>query len=510
MPRWKLNSSFLKTGLQFIAVFLVTALIFYLYQRKYFNFFLDIDDSYFHVAFTKYMVAHGLVVHQFPYVQFSFLRDSFVDWHFGYHLLMIPFIKFFGEPGGAKILHILICGSIFGTIFLILKTRNLKFAWLYAIILFFLMPGEFYLRMSHFRGAIFALFLMVLCLYWIVKKRPIALAITMFILVWSYYAAAPLIFVPLLTLVAVQILRKEKADFQLLTWGTVGFLVGLIVNPYFPTNTHFLISAISMNLNDTHNQLYSPLENFPVDTWYWFYGSMMAVVLLVAGIVISLVKNIKQDALNLAFLMLALVILVLQWKSLRFIEWWPLFGALTGLLFIGNYIENVLFHIRVRWRTFESGLILVLLFIFAQESIFHGLWEYRKVQSTYAKFENNQMDIVKSASDYIKNNSNEGDIVFTYWDRFAQLFYLNQKNHYIVGMNPMYLSQYDSKLFDEYIDILYTDASKTDVSVIKDHFNAKWVIFNSSQTKLKEKMEARSDIFQKKIDDTSFIIFKVK
>src|SRR3972149_7521286 len=229
------------TIFQFVLIFIAVAGGFYFYTQP-FNFpYFFREDSFYHVAITKYMMQHGLIVHKFPFLQYSILKDNFIDWHFGYHLLLIPFIKIFGEISGPKILGLLLVGGIFGFIYLIFNAKKFKFAFLYTIILFFLMTAPFFQRMSYIRGPVLSLFLMVLAVYLFVKNRPIALAVTMFIYVWAYYLASYLIFIPIFGLIIIQILRKEQIDYRILLWAVIGYLAGFIINPYFPENIGSLI-----------------------------------------------------------------------------------------------------------------------------------------------------------------------------------------------------------------------------------------------------------------------------
>jgi len=62
----------------------------------------------------------------------------------------------------------------------------------------------------------------------------------------------------------------------------------------------------------------------------------------------------------------------------------------------------------------------------------------------------------KESSLWLKENSNSGDIVFNvHWDNFPSLFFWNQKNYYINGMDPIFEYAFNKQLYWEhyYLDI---------------------------------------------------------
>lgn len=511
----KINKkNFINIGL-FLLVFVSTGTAFYFYQQHYFfDYYYPDRDSFYHVAMAKYMMENGWKISQFPWIQFSWLKENFVDWHFLYHIILMPFIKLFGEPIGPKLVNIALVGGIFSTIYLIFKEKKLTFAPLYAIVLFFLMPVDFYFRMSMIRAPVLVLFFFTLSLYWLIKNRPIALAITIFFFVWAYYIASILIFIPITAYLLSQVIHKEKPNYKILLWAIAGFVVGMVINPYFPNNLSFLITQLSVTWNYDQKMPYSAIEMSSPDAWWWFSGSMMAIILFFGGMVISLLKNIKQSGVNFGILVFAFSLLILQWQSVRNIEYWPVIGGLTGIIFAGPYLEGTLMNIKKTWRTAEIWIIIILLGIFIYEGIFHGIleyWETRKPTVYLDAFvKNENISLAREVSFYLTNHSNDDEIVFNMWDHFAPLFYFNQKNHYVAGMNPMFLKVYDQKLFEEYIDIYYYDASVTDLEVIKNHFNSKLVLVSAKKIKLIEKLQARKDLFEQVYENKFYLVFKVQ
>lgn len=499
-----ISSRFLNSGyVQGILVFIIIFVTFqFFYRESNYPYFIG-EDSFYHVAMAKYMMQNGLVIHQFPYLNFTIVNEKFVDWHFFFHVLLIPFIKIFGEILGPKILGTSLLAGTFAIIFVILKKNGLKLAFAYALMLFFLMPQFFYFRMTFIRAPGLSLFLMILSLFWLIKNRPIALAITMFFYVWSYYLVSFFLLIPILAYLIVQIFHHEKLNYKILTWALIGLVAGLIINPFFPENLHFLIVLIRAGAE----RWYAGVELFPFTTWLWFYSSLMTALLFFGGMIISMVKNIKQDAKNIAILIFAFVILIMQWKSRRFIEYWPPLAGLTGLLLIGPYIENTLFNIKNNWKKAESWIIVVLVLVFIQEGIFHGIWEYWNIKKSLQPTQG--IELLKEASIYLSDHSEKGEIVFARWDIFPQLFYFNQKNYYVVGIDTIFLEDYSKPLLEKYIDLTLVKDQKTDLKVIKDDFKAKWVVADAQQQSFKERLQKSPELFKQVFANSGYTVFEV-
>lgn len=489
----------------FVSIFCCIFVAFYMYTYGNFKdpYFID-NDSFFHVAIAKLMMKQGLVIDQFPYLHFTVWTEKFADWHFIYHVLLIPFIKLFGDATGPKILGGCLMAGLFGVIYLILREKGLRYANLYTLALFFLMPAAFYYRMSTIRGAILALLLMTLAVYWIIKNRPVALAVTAFVFVWSYYLASYFIFVPIIGLLICQILRKEKISYQLLIYGLVGFIAGVIINPYFPKNIQLF--PIFLKAGFRNDVWYEGKEIFPISTWDWFYGSIMVTILFLGSFFISIIKNIKHSSSSIAVSIFASFLLVLQWRSQRFVEYWPIYGGLTGLVLAGPFLEEVFVNIKNNWKKFRTWLIIVIVAVYIQEGLFHGIWEKWQLNKIF-QGESQLTNTLKEISIDIKNNSEKGDIIFARWDIFPQLFYFNDKNYYVDGNGLVWIEVHDQDLFNKYLDLTFNQNSKTDVISIKSDFNAKWVI---AEKPLKEMLDKKPEVFEKIYEKNQFTVFKVK
>jgi len=95
-----LSKYYIEIGLVFIVVFGVFFALEFNDNNPYFSGY----DSFYHVGMAEHIMQSGLP-HQFPYLQFTTLNANFTDNHLLFHLLLIPFIKIFGEVTGPKVFH---------------------------------------------------------------------------------------------------------------------------------------------------------------------------------------------------------------------------------------------------------------------------------------------------------------------------------------------------------------------------------------------------------------------
>jgi hypothetical protein len=460
------------------------------------------EDSFYHVGMAKYILAHG-IPQRFPYLYFTILNDKFVDHQFLFHLILIPFIWLFGDNAGAKIANISFVALSFSFLFLIFKSEKFKLAALYTIVLLFVMPSDFYFRMSFIRVQSAALLAMVLACYFIIKNKPLALGILSFLFVWLYGGS---VFLPVLVSIYVvaQLLTHEKINWKIFLFGVSGFILGIIINPYFPKNIPFLYSQIF--LTGIGAKPYSGGEWRPYDTWYWASISVIPLFIFLAGAVIAFARNIKIDAKKLTLFIFSLFLLTLLWKSKRFIEYWPFFAASCGIIFVGAEFEKW-FEKRIQKNYFIIVAPVMMLIVFSLVAIKANVEISRGYDDTRTPI---NATSTKEVNEYLIKNSSEGDIVFTDdWDVFPFYFYYNQKNNYIVGLDPEFMNQYSHTLYEEYADIS-SGSDPNNLERIKNDFSAKWILVAADHPQFKYNLKNQPSLFELVYQNDEYTVFRIK
>lgn len=462
------------------------------------------EDSFYHVGMAKYIVSHG-ITDRFPYLYFTNLHEHYVNHHLLFHLFLIPFIKVFGEINGPKIFISIIFGLIFVFIYLIFKHFKIRVGLFYAICLIFLMPCDFYFRMNFIRDPAPSLLFMIISYYLILVRKPLALFILSFAFSWLY---GGFFFIPILVLFYLisQILLKEKLDLKIATYSLLGSTLGLIINPYFPANISFLYSQIF--LTGLGAKPYSGGEWRSYEAFYWLKISIVPIIIFCSSILVLSLKNTKISSKVLSAFMFGLLLLFLQMKSQRFVEYWPLWAGMTGIIIFGQDLYQYFINLLYKNNLVKLMIVTVFVAAGAMGLIIKSAHEITKAKGDTAT----PIDYseTKNVMEYVSNHSNDGEIIFTDdWDVFPFYFYFNQKNYYLVGLDPEFMNQYDPKLYKEYASISSGhDANK--LERIKNDFKASWVIIGSDHQQFYYNLSAYPQLFEKVFESPNYWLFRVK
>ena len=122
-----------KKILPYILIFLSAFVFFYLLQEPQ---SLGDPDTYYHAKMARLMSEQGLIFDDFPYMSSTILKDDYVDYHWLYHVALIPFEILFGGLTGIRIATVFFA-SVFITLFyfVLLRTRT-RYAPLLLLLLF--------------------------------------------------------------------------------------------------------------------------------------------------------------------------------------------------------------------------------------------------------------------------------------------------------------------------------------------------------------------------------------
>lgn len=379
----------------FVFLALASALMAYI-QFNPNNPYLAELDSYYHVKMAELLQAEG-VPHKFPWLQFTILRDNYVDHHLLFHILLIPFTDLFGPILGAKLFQALIVGAGFLLFYLVLKSSGVKGAFSLSLFALFTMSSDFYFRMSFIRDMALSLFLIMLGIYLTTKppetkadarakegllhtaadpKRSVPVVLVCVFLVathlvvlvpfalgiylaacwvariWGWrpgilflvcacyvWAYGGFMFLPIfaLTFFVAQIMMGEKPDRCILLASWAGMIAGLVLNPYFPKNLDFLYHQIFKT--GLGAEQYAGGEWQSYESWLWLQSNAIPVVIFFGGIVLALMKRLEQSAKTVAVFVFSLLFLALVWKSKRFVEYSSFFMPLAGFSLIGPFLH---------------------------------------------------------------------------------------------------------------------------------------------------------------------------
>lgn len=268
----------------------------------------------------------------------------------------------------------------------------------------------------------------------------------------------------------------------------VGVALGIIVNPYFPQNVNSILFNLKRGFEPPLH-LAIGVEWKPYTTPEFisvFWGG--SILLFITILATSLIKDIKLE--EVALLIILSGFLFLTFKSSRYIEYLPVFTGMTSALLIGK-----------RWNKKPLLILFLILTIIGLVSFKEGINKVRGFPAIVKE--------CKEAAVWLHENTNQGEIVFnTRWWDFPCLFFFNVKNYYVVGLDPIYMYNYDKNLYFLYQNVV-SGLAQNIPQVVKNRFQSKYILAHIENKKLLEKLLTNKDttlIFK----NNAFLIFRIK
>ncbi|MBI2633327.1 MAG: hypothetical protein HYW78_02965 [Parcubacteria group bacterium] len=534
--------------------------IFFLFAGR--GIYFTDPDSFYHAKISLMMnealqerplQLRALFPTELPWMQFSSLKNNFVDHHWLFHLALIPFLSLpndtaITDPALIEIDPILkfkIAISFFAGIFGIVlyyalswHTVRFPFAFVFLPLTSLFIVGRFinirtlalaaallllmYIAVARKKN--FLLFFLSMIYVWLHGSWPLAI-----VLIIEYYVAlyihtyyiAPRSS-PLYSFRAIITFLKncDKKPFFAVIGGLVA---GLVINPYFPYNLSFYLYQTSMVAYS--GKVMIGAEWHPTDSFQFLKNSLFPFLLWIITFPFFLTSLKKHSFRSYYLAILSTTFLLLTIKSLRFSDYFTPFSILfAGMMFNAMSLEQF-WHIaiskinkmrRASWRSLDFWLTcyiavcLIILIITPFISIFSYLNKYTlsfatKNPTTRSLFS------MQSVSAFLKNTTAPRSIVFhSMWDLWPQLFYFNDYNYYINGLAPMFLNKYNPQLYETMDEIIYNTSTEPFASSIKNNFSADIVLTEKTRpTKFVERIEKDPSV-KKIYSDVWFNVYRIE
>ena len=424
------------------------------------------NDGYYHIKLASLMRTEGLKP-DFPWLPLTILNENeFYDHHFLFHVALIPFT--FGDLRlGAKWAAVVFAGLSFLAIWYLFHRQRIPYSWLWALALLGISDAFLY-RMSITRAQSLSLGILALGLLWILEGKHRHLGILAFLYVWMYDAFPLLPVLAVLHLLVVAVLER-RFEYRPLVFISVGIILGMLVNPYFPDNIIFSFRHMLPKLTDATSVSVGN-EWYPYDTGQLLENSLPAFIVFSSGILALGLTGRKMDVRSGTGLLAALLFGLMLFQARRFIEYFPpfalIFGAFAWAPLLSQLEPASITLARFRVRHLPAMILLLVVAFFAFKTL-PAAQEGIRGSKPY--------DLYKGASAWLAENSSAGDRVFqTDWDDFPRLFYYNTHNTYLVGLDPTYMQLYDRETYDLWVLITRGKVERPS-QFIANHFRARYV-----------------------------------
>lgn len=390
------------------------------------------EDSYYHIAVSKFIKEYG-PHYKFHWTQFSTFKDFFSDKEFLFHLSIIPFLHIFNDDILAGKYAVIFYNILFLLTYLWLLRKYLPN---FLVACFLLVPFLSSLFTSYFiylRSATLANIITIAAIYFLINKRWLMLAALSLLYPLSHVSFLMLVIFAVICEILRYFFNKEFF-FRNIYVAAIGTLIGCFLHPNFPNN------FISLHLNFFLVPFYTKI--YP---WIDFGDELFTPAM----------NFVFMD--NFAvFLALNFVIWMAFWArvkvSLSTCVWWACTTVYLALSFFNNrhwYIVNVLFFVFFasylkdwlggkEWRGAVSKIRASIIIFVAVSMLFMPVMLRNLKELVIGQTTVNMS--YEDAARWMKKNIPAGEVVYhTFWYDSPYFICLNPKNDYIVALDPIYM-----------------------------------------------------------------------
>lgn len=515
-------------------------------------------DSFYHIKHSLIYRTSGIFQTAFPWTQYSVINKYSSDIWYGFHILSIPLTYFpagIGQPAEEKNLLLGIqVGAVIVTAislllaFLAFKILKIKWPLFWLLVFAFASPDVLY-RLSMLRPHPISLGLSLLLFSFLVSRpvSPNSLAdgrattanntsslnkITVLIFItsaafsWIHLSLGWLPILIAIAVIAFKIIYKEKVDWFKIVAVPAGVLLGLLArpNPFGAAKLAFIqIFQLLSEKSDAPLRFGRELTPF---VWENFVDQLIPITLIVimaCGFILWLVnkKEWKSSPSNFKMASLASVSLSVLFFALTF-----LVARRSNELFIGFAVVFIAL-IFTYWKESRqqklSGMASIVLII----ATLALLWMPIKTIYRFQTYVGSIPDInrFKESALWLKANAKPKEIVFNiHWDRFPQLFFWNDNNYYINGMDPIFEYAYNPSLYWK-THFLAIDAATAFTcgkvrctqqetedtrQVLKNDFKASYLTVEKRRSPKLFKYLETAEGFTKTFENNDEAVFKIK
>jgi hypothetical protein len=438
-------------------------------------------DMFYHFRHAWLYRTTGVLDSSFPWVQYSVIRSCAADLWYGFHLLLIPFTARQDLLAGIELSATVWTTCALTLFFWALRRMELRWSFAWTLLFAFISAdGAYRLTMLRPQPVSLALDLLLVALLTAgaASRWPRAVFPLFALGLAHAWLHASLFWVPLLitaVLWAVQLLTGMRIDLRKGLGLVLGLAAGTLLrpNPLGAVKLVYTQLVLWLSANRSHALLVGKeLQPMLVSKFLDQYLPITLLIVIAIWFFASQGRRSHSEvarrlhAIGWMSLALMAMFLALSFKvASRSTDFYLAFAV----LFLASVVTNHR-HLREEGRATGIGYWPRVLVSFAV--LFALLWSVANNVYRYQMFVRKASPPLQSreAAQWLEQNTRAGDIVFhVEWEKFAPLFFWNQHNYYINGMDPIFEYAYDEKLSSKhqslYLDHVSSELGRTMLSV---------------------------------------------
>jgi hypothetical protein len=469
-------------------------------------------DSFYHLKMAELIAAHG-PLRNFIWMPFTTLANSFADQHFLYHLALIPFIKLFGPLLGMKLATAVMAALAIAALAWSLRYVGIRFAATFALAAGIMNPLAFRIGLS--KASALGVAFLIVGLALAAKKRTWPLAVVAFFYVWTHGSWPALVGLGTVAIIIVCWENSLRATCHALRaplaflWS--GAIAGIIINPFFPQNLKFYWEQIvQIAVINYQGKIGVGAEWYPYLPLRLAHDLPLLCLMAFAAIIIFPIvitqceENDRPEPLRLAMALsfCAGAFLVLTLRSQRHVEYFvPLAVAAVAAWFSEFRIAN--FKTLLRQNAVVAMLAAAVAFSLIAVYAGTGLARAKKDLAGNYSF-----TLYEKAAEYLKTHAAPDEIVVNAdWDDMPPLFFRDDGNRYIMGLDPTFMYRANPKRYWDYVN--FTLGKSTDPVGVMKELDSRYVLADRVHNEL-DTMLGRSPRFTRVYEDKESEIYLFK
>ncbi len=472
-------------------------------------------DSFYHLKMAELIMTRG-PIRDFPWMPYTTLARSFADHHFLYHVALIPFIKLMGPLAGMKLATATMSAFALAALAWALRRLEIRFAVAAAIICGLMNPLVFRIGLSKASAAGVALLIIGTALA--IRRQSWALGVVSFLYVWTHGGWPALLGLGTLAIIVVSwpengdgffvSLKKGLSPLAAL-WG--GAVAGLVINPFFPQNLKFYWEQIvQIAVVNYQNKIGVGTEWYPYPP-----GSLLAgLPLLAFGVVLCLIAFphivSRADAphhrarlrIIIALSLAAGIFLMMTLRSRRHVEYFVPLAAAACAAWLS---EIRIADLGTKARRHLVALCLVACAAASMLGVYAGRGIAKAKNDLAGGY---AFTLYQKATAYLKTHTAPGEVVVhTDWDDMPPLFYWDDQNEYIMGLDPTFMYRANPDRYWRYVN--FTLGKTGDPAAVMDELKARYVISDLAHGDF-DKMIEKNRRFERVYADAEAEIYLLK
>lgn len=402
-------------------------------------------DGFLHGRMSLLIAQHGFLK-TFPQAYFSWFRDHFSDKDFLYHLYLIPFTSTLGFIGGTKFGAFVATSLLFGTVmFLIKRTSSHPIGVFVSLAL--LLSSQFLRDTGEARPFVFAMVLTLLAVHGIAKKNTRFVFLVSLLYGMTHLSAWIIVFLSSLTSV-VDWMMTGKGSTKLVLLSIVGYGASFLLHPNFPNNIFYtyLNGILVPWYAAKTGVLELGAEFFPLYTHEVIrFFPVLIGALTIVGICLFLrpIKLRREIVVwGLATILFGLLALVSRRNMTHL---YPVFVVWLGIT-LGDWFGAITNEKKeMRLRILSLGVPVVLIFLI------YSFWQTNTYLRQSLFSDRVYAEHFTQMAAVLTEKAPPGSRVFhTNWSDSQYFIGLAPEFQYIVTLDPIYMYNFDPKLYEQY------------------------------------------------------------